>query len=183
MTNTRQIMKLVGIGFGLAAVVFVAVGLALPRGYTITRSVTIAAEPARVHQFTGDLDQWPSWTPWLRTDPTLAITPGALVTGKGAQLSWKSKTGGGELTFTRCQPDWGVAFDMTLGKKKRLSACSLQYNSTDRGTEVVWQLQGDSGLDIFGRYFNLMLDPLMGPMLDEGLQRIKMLAEEPDDET
>ena len=71
---------------------------------------------------------------------------------------------------------------MTLGKRKRLAACSLRYREIAQGTELTWQMQGDSGLDIFGRYFNLMLDPLMGPMLDEGLARIKLLAEEPQDE-
>lgn len=183
MTNMGQIFKLIGIGFGLAGLLVVAVGLLLPSGYTIERSVVINATPEQIHQFAGHLDQWPRWTPWLHSDPSLVITQGALTTGKGAQQSWQSKTGGGELTFTRCQSDWGVAFDMNLGKKKRLSACSLQYRSIPEGTEVIWQMQGDSGLDIFGRYFNLMLDPLMGPMLDEGLTRLKMLSEEPADST
>ena len=178
-----QIFKLIGIGFGLAALLVVTVGFLLPSGYTIERTIVIEAAPEQVHQFAGDLDQWSRWTPWLHSDPSLVITPGALTTGKGAQLSWQSKTGGGDLTFTRCQPDWGVAFDMTLGKKKRLSACSLRYRPIQQGTEVLWQMQGDSGLDIFGRYFNLMLDPLMGPMLDEGLTRLKMLSEEPADST
>lgn len=181
MTNTRQIFKLIGLGFGLAALVVVIVGFLLPSGYTITRSIVVQAPPERVHEFVGNLDQWPRWTPWLRTDPTLVITPGALLAGEGAHQSWHSKTGGGEMTVTRSQPDWGVAFNMVLGKHKRMSACSLLYHPTPTGTEVVWQMQGDSGLDIFGRYFNLLLDPLMGPMLDEGLARLKMLAEEPAD--
>lgn len=182
MNNMGQILKLVGIGFGLAALVVVVVGFLLPSSFSITRTVVIEASPERVHEFVGDLEQWPRWTPWLRTDPSLVVTPGALTTGKGAHQSWQSKTGGGELTFTRCQPGWGVAFDMTLGKSKQLSACSLRYRAIAQGTELTWQLQGDSGLDIFGRYFNLMLDPLMGPMLDEGLARIKLLAEETTEE-
>ena len=180
MTNTGQVLKLIGIGFALAALVVVGVGFLLPSSYTITRSVVIKAAPERVHTFTGQLDQWPRWTPWLRTDPTLVITTGDQDSGPGAHQSWQSKTGGGNMTFTRSQPDWGVAFDMTLGKEKRLSACSLQYRPIAQGTEVIWQMHGDSGLDIFGRYFNLMLDPLMGPLLEEGLTRLKMLAEEAD---
>lgn len=181
MTSTRQIFKLIGLGFGLAALVVVVVGFLLPSGYTITRSVVVQAAPERVHAFAGNLDQWPRWTPWLRTDPSLVITQGALVAGEGAHQSWRSKTGGGEMTVTRSRADWGVAFDMTLGQDKGMSACSLLYRPLPEGTEVVWQMQGDSGLDIFGRYFNLLLDPLMGPMMDEGLARLKMLAEEPAD--
>ena len=179
MNNPGQVFKLIGIGFGLAALVVVVVGLLLPSGYAIERQVVIAAPQETVHQYVGDLSQWPQWTPWLKTDSSTVITPGALSTGKGAQLSWKNNTGGGELTLSRCQPDWGVAFDMVLGKRKRLSACSLRYREIAQGTEVTWQMQGDSGLDIFGRYFNLLLNPLMGPMLDDGLLKLKELVEDP----
>lgn len=177
MTNSLQLFKLIGIGFGAAALLVIVVGFILPSGYTISRTVVIEAKPQQVHELVGYLDQWVRWTPWLKEDPSLIITPGALSTGKGAHLSWQNKTGGGEMTLTRCQPDWGVAFDMTLGKRKQLSACSLRYRHVAQGTEVVWQMQGDSGFDIFGRYFNLLLDPLMGPMLEKGLEQVKELAE------
>ena len=179
MNSPGQVFKLIGIGFGLAALLVVVVGLLLPSQYKIERQMIIAAPADQVHLWVGDLEKWSLWTPWLADDTSRDINLGALTTGKGAQISWKNDTGGGDLEFTRCQADWGVAFDMTLGKRKRLSACSLQYRQIAQGTEVTWQLQGDSGLDIFGRYFNLMLNPLMGPMLDEGLEQLKLLAEDP----
>jgi hypothetical protein len=173
-----QVFKLIGIGFGLAALLVIAVGFLLPSRYTITRSVVIGVPVEQVHRYVGDLEQWPLWTPWLASDPSTVITPGALSQGKGAHFSWTTDSGGGELTFSRSQPDWGVAFDMTLGKDKRLTACSLLYRPIAQGTEVTWQMQGDSGLDILGRYFNLLLNPLMGPMLDDGLQQLKSLVEQ-----
>lgn len=179
MNSPGQVFKLIGIGFGLAALLVVVVGLLLPSQYQIERQIVIAAPADHVHQWVGDLEKWPLWTPWLADDNSQEITLGALTTGRGAQVSWQSNTGGGDLELTRSQADWGVAFDMTLGKRKQLSACSLQYRPIAQGTEVTWQMQGDSGLDIFGRYFNLMLNPLMGPMLDNGLEQLKLLAEEP----
>jgi hypothetical protein len=106
-----------------------------------------------------------------------------VVEGEGATLTWRNETGGGEMMITRSDADWGVALDMTLGRKQQQTVSSLLYRQlppTADGrdhTEVVWRLQGDSGWDLMGRYFNLLLDPLMGPMLEDGLQRLKMLAE------
>lgn len=182
--NLGQIAKLIGIGFGLALLLVVAVGFLLPSHYTIERVLVVEAAPAQIHELVGDLEQWPRWTPWLRDDPSLVVTQGDLSTGKDAQLAWENKTGGGDLIFTRSQADWGVAFDLTLGKRKRLSACSIRYRVIQQGTEITWQLQGDAGMDILSRYFNLMLDPLMGPMLEDGLDQIKVLAEDsPQDES
>jgi hypothetical protein len=172
-----QILKLVGIGFGLAALLVIAVGLVLPREYSITRTVVIEAPVQTVHEHVGDLKHWPRWVPWLTGDPSTVVIPGDQSTGKGAHFSWTTKSGGGELTFHRSQEDWGVSFEMILGKQKRLSACSLLYRPIQQGTEVTWQLQGDNGMDIMGRYFSLLLNPLMGPMLDDGLAQLKELIE------
>ena len=183
MHNPRQILKLVGIGFALAAVVVAGVGLLLPREFTLQRSITVAASPERIHQETSRLDRWELWATWLRDDPSLTVKPGPSLEGVGASLSWQNETGGGHMSVTRSDPAWGVAFDMTLGRKQQPVASSLQYRvlaATADGqprTEVVWTLQGDSGWDLMERYFNLLLDPLMGPMLEDGLQRLKMQAE------
>lgn len=177
MPNLSQILKLVALGFGLAALVVVVVGLVLPQEYSITRTVVIEASPGQVHELVGDLNNWPRWIPWLTGDPSTVATFDDQTTGKGAHFFWQTDSGGGELTFTRSQADWGVAFDMVLGKQKRLSACSLLYRPIQQGTEVTWQMQGDNGLDILDRYFSLLLNPLMGPMLDDGLSQLKELVE------
>ena len=183
MNNPRQILKLVGIGFGLAALVVVSVGLLLPREFTLQRSVVMEADPAAIHAQVGRLDRWERWASWLRDDPSLTVQPGPLVEGPGATLTWNNETGGGEMEIIRSEAERGVDFAMTLGRKQQQVTSNIQYRTltpTAAGvprTEVLWQLHGDSGWDLMGRYFNLLLDPLMGPMLEDGLQRLKMLAE------
>ena len=39
-------------------------------------------------------------------------------------------------------------------------------------------MTGDNGWNLLARYFGLMMDPLMGSMFDEGLARLKLVAEE-----
>ena len=176
--DTKQILKLIGIGFGLAALVVVIVALLLPGDYTFSREVVVQAPPQRIHELTGDLGQWSRWAPWLRTDPSLVTRVDTLAAGLSGHLSWQSSTGSGEVTITSCRPDSGLAFDLALNRHDRPSSCNLRYLPAGGGTLVVWRVQGNSGGNPLARYFNLLAGPLLGPTLEEGLARIKILAEE-----
>lgn len=171
------ILKRIGIGIGLATLLVIGVGLALPSSYTISRSVTITASPARIHTFVGDLRQWPEWAPWAKADPSIVVHYGEVTAGQGAHQSWTSNSGGGELTFTRSDPDWGVAYDMSMDDGKYVSQATMEYKRAGSATEVVWTMVGDTGRNPFNHYFGLMMDPMVGPMFEDGLNRLKLEAE------
>ena len=171
------IIKRIGIGVGLATLVVVAVGFMLPSTFTVSRAVTINAEPARIHTLVGDLKEWPNWAPWAKADPSMVVTYGAATTGVGAHQSWVGDSGNGQLTFTRSEPDWGVAYDMTFDGEKHASRSTMTYLRAGSATEVVWVMTGDIGNNPFNRYFGLMMDPMIGPMFEDGLNRLKLESE------
>jgi hypothetical protein len=39
-------------------------------------------------------------------------------------------------------------------------------------------MQGDSGWNVLNRLLGVMMDPVMGPMLEDGLERLKLVAED-----
>ena len=129
------ILVRIGIGIIAATVLAAVIGLFLPSTFEIEKSVVIKAAPERIHQFTGDLDRWPEWTPWLKEDPDLVVTVGDQTTGVGATQAWTGGSSDGELTFTRCDPGWGISYDMTFNKKNYISSsifliiCDLLYNT------------------------------------------------------
>jgi hypothetical protein len=171
------ILKRIGLGVGLATLVVVAVSFMLPAEYSVSRTVTIKADPAHIHSFVGDLEQWPAWTPWVKADPTIKITFGDKTTGVGAHQSWTGDSGGGELTLTRTDPAWGVGYDMTFKGGKHPSQSTMEYKPLGDSTEVVWVMTGDNGNNPFGRVMGLMMNPMVGPMFEEGLMRLKLIAE------
>jgi len=176
-----QIMKRIGIGVGLATLLVIAIGFMLPSTYTITRSVVIKADTARVHTLVGDLERWPEWTTWLQDDPTIVVTLGATTAGMGASQTWVGDSGSGELTFTRCDPAWGIAYDMGFDQGKYFAECDMTYHPKDGGTEVVWRMTGDNGLNVLQRYMGLVMDAMVGPMFEDGLNRLKLAAETGDE--
>ena len=171
------ILKRIGIGIGLATILVLAVGFALPSTYTTSRAVTINVTPDRLHTLVGDLRRWPDWTPWVKADPSLVMSFGEKTEGVGAHQSWTGNSGGGELTFTRSDPDWGVAYDMTIGAARHSSQATMEYRPAGTATEVVWTMTGVNGNNPFNRYFGLMMDPMIGPMFEDGLNRLKLEAE------
>jgi hypothetical protein len=174
------VLKRIGIGFGIATLLVAIVGFTLPSTYTISRSIVIAAPSADVHAYLVDLNNWPTWTPWFKGDANLEVTIGSIAQGVGAHQSWSGNSSTGELTLTRCEPEWGIAFDMALDAGRRHTECTMRYTAVDGGTEVSWDMSGDNGMNIFARFASLALDPIIGPMFDEGLVRLKMVTESQD---
>jgi len=174
------VMKRIGLGIGLATVLVAIVGFMLPASYTISRSIVIDAPPTDVHTYLGDLNNWPNWTPWFKGDSNLEVSIGTVAQGVGAHQTWQGNSSSGELTITRCEQDWGIAFDMALDKGRKMTACTMCYTPVEGGTEVTWDMAGDNGLNIFARFASLALDPIIGPMFDEGLLRLKMVTESQD---
>jgi hypothetical protein len=171
------ILLRIGIGVVAATVLAAIVGLFLPSTFEVERSLVIKASPERIHQFTGDLSRWPQWVPWLREEPGLVVTAGEKSTGVGASQTWTADASEGSLIFTRCDPAWGIAYDMIFSKNTYTSTRSLRYRTVPGGTEVVWHMIGDNGNNLLARYFAGLIRTRIGPQFEEGLARLKLVSE------
>ena len=171
-------LKRIGIALGVLVVLAVVVGLLLPSEYSVERSVTIGADPERIHGFVGDLERWPEWTPWLDMDPTIQTVYGENTSGVGASQSWSGESGSGELTITGWDVDTGVLYDMSFDEGKYMSVGSISYEQVAGGTKVTWSMEGESK-GIITRYFGVLMDAMVGPAFEDGLGKLKTRAEMP----
>lgn len=164
----------------LLIVVLLGVGMVLPTDYSLSRSVVITGDVAKVHRFVGDLKRWEEWTPWKENDPSLVVTYGPTTTGIGASQSWTGEDGNGELTFVGFDPNVGIDYSMAIiMEETRMPASgSIQYKSVAGGTEVTWSMKGDmKGMGIVAGWFATLSDSLMGPLFDQGLNKLKAVVE------
>lgn len=161
---------------GVVVALFVVVGLLLPTRYGVSATTTVNAPRQRVHELIADLEQWEHWEPWREKDPTIEITRGQ-TTGVGAHQQWADKSGGGELTFTRSDSDYGIDYDLLFAKKYACKA-SMTHRAVDEGrVEVTWSMSGDTGTPIIGGYFARLMPKLIRPMFQRGLDKLKLAAE------
>jgi len=159
-------MTFLYIVLGLITPLIIA-GLLLPSQFSFVRKTTIAAPPAAIHNFVGHLEKWPEWMPWEQTDPSIITSRGEKTTGVGATQSWtSSKAGDGEVLFTQCDEQTGIAYDLTfITKNKRAPAkAAIQYTPTAEGTEVAWYMQADLAT-MMPPVLRGLMRPLMSTMM------------------
>lgn len=157
---------------------FVIVGLFLSQQYVISRSIEIAAPPAKVWLYIGDLKNWPAWSPWKDGDPTIETTIGPQTTGVGASQTWIGDSGDGKLVFTNSVPDQEIAFDLEFRQGAEQAQAAITLLPTKEGTEVTWTMTGEVPVPVIGGYFAQYLLPgMIAPMFELGLQKLKDAAE------
>lgn len=172
-------LKKIVIGLLIALAVFAAIGMVLGDHYRVERSITVQADAARVHELCGELENWPQWAPWQESDPTIVTTLGEKTTGVGAYQSWTGDSGSGELTFTRCDPQQGISYQMNFidGDRKTPAIGMMNYSPAEGGVRVAWVMEGKMDMPVVGGYFALLADPMIGGMFQQGLDKLKKVAE------
>ena len=166
-------MTILYIVLGLLAVVVIA-GLAMPSRYSIVRKQTIAAPPAAVHAFVGHLEKWPEWMPWEAEGPerhhrrAATRRPASARSNRGPL----PRSGDGEVEFTACDENTGIAYDMAfLTKNKRAPAkASIRYVAAGDGTEVTWSMDGDLA-SMMPPVIRGLMKPLMSGMVGKNFAR------------
>lgn len=169
-------LKWILIAIAALLAIFFGVGMMLPGSYHVERSVEIEAPVASVHALVGDLRAWEEWTPWKEEDPTIETTFGATTAGVGAHQHWTGESGSGELTFTRCDPAAGVAYDLAFEQGKYRSIGEIRYEPAGDVTRVVWVMDGKNE-GVLARWFGVMMDRMVGPMFEQGLGKLKAVVE------
>jgi len=147
--------------------------------YVVSRSASIAADPARVHALIDDFHEWRKWSPWEEVDPDLERTYGGAEKGVGATYAWKGnrKAGQGSMEITASTPervDVALAF---LKPFKSESKVTLALSPAGNGTDVTWTMSGEQKgfAAIFGKIFSM--DKLVGKDFEKGLAQLKAAAE------
>jgi hypothetical protein len=123
------------------------IGAFLPTRYAASQSVEIRSDRARVHEFVGELRRWDEWGPWKDEDPSLVVTHSSLTTGVGAHQSWTGDSGSGELTFTQCSPEQGIAYDLSCsstGSARRPYAAGSAMHPLNRARASLGGLRATS---------------------------------------
>jgi len=172
-----KLLKILGIGIAVIIVLVVGISFFLPSAYHVQRTVSIDASPAQIHRLTSDLQNgWPQWEPWSEADDTIVTTYGDVTAGVGASQSWTSTDGTGVLTLTVCDVTAGVEYDMAFNVDQYLSKGKLGYTPTASGTDVTWEMDGDMS-GVIAKYFGFMMDSMVGPMFEQGLDNLKAATE------
>ncbi len=174
----KLLKRIVLVLIGLVALLAVA-GLFLPSRYRVERSVTVRATPNAVYPQISNFRNWLEWTAWNQTKyPDMRVKFDGPESGVGSGYTWEGKsTGQGAIKLTRAEPDKGISYDLDFEHGKYKSSGAIILEAGGESTKVTWSNEGDLGSNPINRYFGLMMDRMMGPDFEEGLNNLKRAVE------
>ena len=147
--------------------------------FHVERSTRIAAPPEWVYAQINDLKRMKLWNPYERKDPSLKGEFGPTTRGVGASYAFDSdKVATGRMTIVESKPLRQVTLRLDF-EKPFVSTVTTEYTlQPDRGgTKVTWSMQGPANFVHKLMETVLVLDPLIGRDLDEGLRNLKVASE------
>jgi hypothetical protein len=165
----------------LAALVigfFFIAGLFLPTNYNVIRIRYIKAKPAAVAIYVQDLHKWGAWFPWKQLGKPRHLKFSD-ITGAGAHMSWISEEGAGFVTLTNAIPDKGIEYKLSLNDGSYECDVVLHHTEFKKGkTYVSWAVKGNINTPIVGGYMALLMEPVVGAILDRGLKSLKKIVKQ-----
>jgi uncharacterized protein YndB with AHSA1/START domain len=163
----------------IIVVILIAASLQ-PADFTVSRSTTVAASPAKVFGLVNDLHRWDSWDPWIKMDPTMKTTFEGSAKGVGSVYGWSgnSKVGAGKMTITESKPSEKVVLRLDFEKPmKDTCVAEFTFKPEGKGTIVTWSMIGKKAFPAKVMCLFMSMDKMVGGQFEKGLADIKAAAE------
>jgi ribosome-associated toxin RatA of RatAB toxin-antitoxin module len=171
-----RIVKLAVLILLALVVVVVGVGAFLPKDFAVERSIEISASPEAVFDEVNSLRKWDAWSPWIARDPSIENTYSGPEAGVGATVTWTSeKSGEGKQTITLSERPTRIETTLDFRDMGQPNA-TWTFEPSGEGVEVTWGLTGTTS-GVLGGYFARMMDDWVGADYEDGLARLKDVAE------
>lgn len=164
----------------LLIVVVLAIAYILPGSVRVERATVIDAKPDEVFALVNSFEEFNRWSPWYERDPEGDYRIEGPDEGVGARMIWasdKPDVGSGSQEIIESVPDRLVRTRLDFADMGDAHAFfELEPRGDDR-THLVWGFNTDLGLNPVSRYVGLMLERWIGPDYEQGLAKLKTLAE------
>jgi len=171
----------------LAVVVLLAVSVAgvlayaatKPDAFRVQRAATIKAPAEKIFPLINDLRAQSTWSPFEK-DPDMKRTHSGPAQGAGATYEWDGnrQVGAGRIAITDAQAPSKVtlALDMTRPMEAH-NIVEFTLQPQGDATMVTWAMQGEQ--PYLAKVMSTVIDcdKMVGSMFEEGLAKLKTLAE------
>lgn len=175
MTTLQIILVIIGSLITL----FFLVAFLLPSSKSLSRSITIDSSPGKVYNLITDFKNYKKWNPWSAREPDAKGEMEGEPGKPGHKWSWDGKViGAGYLQIKEVEKDKRVLSDLVFLKPREMTGDDIwHFEAIEKGrTKVTWGNRAHLGYPV-GRYFGLMLEKMLGPDFEKGLQNLKELSE------
>ena len=165
---------------GLTLLVIMAIAYILPGNVRVERATLIEAPPSAVFALVNGFENFNRWSPWYERDPDGDYQLEGPLEGIGARMSWSSDkpdVGQGSQEIIESVPESLVRTKLDFGDKGNANAFFELEARGENQTHLIWGFKSDLGLNPISRYSGLMFEKWIGPDYEQGLAKLKTIAE------
>lgn len=173
-----KVLKRISIIVIAIIALFLIVAVFLPSEYIVTRGIEINKPVDQVYGYVADFNNFQAWNPWTPLEPGHTFVVLGDSAKVGQKYSWDGKIiGSGEMVFTEFKQNQSIKSDIAfLSPQQGKGVVEWNFEEAPNITKVSWSLIGEAGYPI-GRYFGLMMDGMLGPSFEDGMQNLKNKCE------
>lgn len=146
---------------------------------TITRTIEVNKPVDQVYNVVKDFNYYKQWNAWSQMDKDATGEISGPVGEVGSSWSWNGDTIGiGTLTIEALVPNQSITNRMEFFTPMAGEAQGLwNFDMIDSAvTKITWTYAGTTD-SYFMRYMNPMMEGMLGPQLETGLNNLKTLIE------
>lgn len=163
---------------GIIILLFVGMSFFIPNEYSVERRVSIDAKPSEIYPYVVDLKEWQKWGVWFKRDPNMKLDYSGPDRAIGMRSEWISETeGNGEMEITQLEHNKRVLYQLYFPEFDIGSSGVVEIVPTVDGSLVIWRDEGTVDNNPINKYFALMVDGMIGPDFEMGLENLKVLVE------
>lgn len=166
------------------AVVLIAAVLVMaatkPDTFGVARTANIKAPPEKIFPLINDLHSHTAWSPFEK-DPEMKRTHSGAPQGEGAVYEWAGnrKVGTGRIAIDESTPPSKVTMKLDMFTPfEAHNIVEFTLEPQGQSTSVTWAMHGPQPFmaKVMGTFINC--DKMVGGQFEEGLAKLKALAEE-----
>ena len=175
MTTFQIIIIVIG---SLITLVFI-VAFILPSTRTIFRTIEINSSPEHVYSLVTDFHNYKKWNPWSEKEPDAKGSMSGTPARVGHKWMWEGKIiGSGYLEIKELVQNKYVLSDLIFTTPRKMRSEDIwEFEKIDEtSSRVTWGHRAFLGYPL-GRFFGTMLEKMLGPEFEKGLENLKRLSE------
>lgn len=170
-------LKILGFIVLILIAIFLIVPYYLADNVVISHTEVIKAKPVTIFRQVNNLHNWSVWSPF-ESDTTMVNTYDGPEQGVGAIRTWNGeKAGEGYMEILISEPYTYLQNKLVFGPGAGGGTGSWNFTKTNEGVEVIWTIHVTNLSYPLNRWFGLITESMLKPMLENGLTELKNLTE------
>ena len=164
-------LKLPVLSFVILFLLVTGIGLLFPSTVRVSRAINIGAPHDTVYEY---LNNTTDWKRWMDGADSATIK---FITSKTAGTGTEIKIGTGKVNITRCTQDSIYTVWTSEMGSVQTSAFTLYNDTVHKITTVQWYFEQHIGWYPWERFGSMGNDKLLGPIMEQSLDKLKKLLE------